>query len=310
MVGFRGVAAGAAAAVVAVAGNRLAVDARPTQDATEGSRWWRTNHAGVPVTLMEGPVSGVAVTAGLAVERILAGRGGPTAAIAVAAIGSGLVGAYDDLYGSAQARGFRGHLRALRSGTITSGLVKIAGVGLSGLAASMLLRRTRTGSSSRPLVVLDVVLDTTLIAGTANLINLLDLRPGRAAKVVLGLGAGLLGAGSAPVVGAALGSLPTDLTAQSMLGDCGANALGAALAVTAADRLPLAGRLAALAGVAALNLASERVSFTAVIERVPLLRALDRLGRRAPGPEPTTAGPTASVPTTAGRTPTDPAETS
>jgi hypothetical protein len=316
MVGLRGTpglrggaAAGAIAAAVALAGNRLAVDARPTRDSTGGSRWWRTNHAGVPVTLAEGPVSVVAITAGLAVDRMLAGRSGPTGAMAVAVVGSGLVGAYDDLYGSAQARGFRGHLGALRSGTVTSGLVKIAGVGLSGLGASVLLRRDRADSSGLPRV-LEVVVDTLLIAGTANLVNLLDLRPGRAAKVVLGLGVGLLGAGSAPVVGAVLGSLPTDLAAQSMLGDCGANALGAALAVTAADRLPLAARLAALAGVAALNVASERVSFTAVIERVPLLRALDRLGRRAPASDPATAGPTTASGRAAGPPPADPAETS
>ena len=123
-----------------------------------------------------------------------------------------------------------------------------------------------------------------------------------AASVALALVLAFVAArvGSAPIVGAALGSLPTDLAAQTMLGDCGANALGAALAVTAADRLPLAARLAALAGVAALNLASERVSFTAVIERVRLLRALDQLGRRPPARDQTPTGPT----------PTDSAETS
>ena len=64
-----------------------------------------------------------------------------------------------------------------------------------------------------------------------------------------------------------------------MLGDCGANALGAAVATAAAASWPRPARLLALAGVAALNLASERVSFTAVIERVPVLRRLDQLGR-------------------------------
>jgi hypothetical protein len=72
-----------------------------------------------------------------------------------------------------------------------------------------------------------------------------------------------------------------------MLGDCGANGLGAAVATVAADRMPRAARLIALAGVVALNLASERVSFTAVIERHPVLRALDGLGRERP-PQPVT----------------------
>ena len=66
-----------------------------------------------------------------------------------------------------------------------------------------------------------------------------------------------------------------------MLGDCGANALGAGLAVSAA-RLPLPVRLVVLAGVVGLNLASERVSFTAVIANNPVLNAVDQWGRGDP----------------------------
>jgi len=124
------------------------------------------------------------------------------------------------------------------------------------------------------------VLDTALIAATANLTNLLDLRPGRAAKVIILLGSGLSGVGAAPAVGAAVGSLPTDLAGRSMLGDCGANALGAAVGTAAVQALPWQPRLLACAAAVALNLASEQVSFTAVIERTPLLRRLDQLGRR------------------------------
>ncbi|HEV2892382.1 MAG TPA: hypothetical protein VG411_01405, partial [Actinomycetota bacterium] len=71
------------------------------------------------------------------------------------------------------------------------------------------------------------------------------------------------------------------------LGDCGANALGAGVATAAAATLSRPARLLALAGVVALNLASERVSFTAVIERTAWLRALDQLGRE---PRPVAAG--------------------
>jgi UDP-N-acetylmuramyl pentapeptide phosphotransferase/UDP-N-acetylglucosamine-1-phosphate transferase len=73
-----------------------------------------------------------------------------------------------------------------------------------------------------------------------------------------------------------------------MMGDCGANALGAAVATAAVTRLPPAAKLAALAGVVALNLASERVSFTAVIARTPVLAWLDALGRTPSSP---VAGP-------------------
>ena len=64
-----------------------------------------------------------------------------------------------------------------------------------------------------------------------------------------------------------------------MLGDCGANALGAAVGTVAAAWLPRPAKLAVLLAVVGLNLASERVSFTAVIDRTPTLRWLDQLGR-------------------------------
>jgi hypothetical protein len=75
--------------------------------------------------------------------------------------------------------------------------------------------------------------------------------------------------------------LPDDLDERVMLGDGGANAFGALLGVALADRTGLVGRAALLAGLGALTAASERVSFTKVIEGTPGLRGLDRLGRRA-----------------------------
>jgi UDP-GlcNAc:undecaprenyl-phosphate/decaprenyl-phosphate GlcNAc-1-phosphate transferase len=243
----------------------------------ETSRWRRTNHAGSPVTLAEGPVAVLAALAGTAIGIAVGSPARVGVAAAVAAAGAGAVGAYDDLYGSTQAKGLRGHLRALRSGTVTSGTIKIAGVGASALAASAIIgRRRRCGFAGR---LGGGVLDSALIAGTANLTNLFDLRPGRAAKVVLLLGAGLLGAGSAPYVGAAAGCLPADLGERAMLGDCGANALGAGIGTVAAARLPVVAKVVAVLAVLALTAASERVSFTSVIEATPALRWLDHLGR-------------------------------
>jgi hypothetical protein len=81
-------------------------------------------------------------------------------------------------------------------------------------------------------------------------------------------------------VGAALALLGEDLGERAMLGDAGANALGALLGVAAAASLPRPARVALLAGIAGLTAASEKVSFTAVIERTPALKWLDMLGRR------------------------------
>jgi UDP-N-acetylmuramyl pentapeptide phosphotransferase/UDP-N-acetylglucosamine-1-phosphate transferase len=267
------IASGLAAAAAALLGNRLA-----SNRATSIPAWTRRNHAGLDVTLAEGPVAVVSLLAGLLVARLLPGGAGALpGAVAIAAAGSGAVGAYDDLHGSAQAKGFRGHLAALRSGTITSGTIKIAGVGVSAAAASLMLGRRQAQGVGR---LAEVVTNTALIAATANLTNLCDLRPGRAAKVTMVLSAGLAGVGAAPVLGAAAGCLPSDLREKSMLGDCGANALGAATGTVAAARLPPVLKLLALLAVGGLNVASERVSFSAVIDRTPALRWLDRLGRR------------------------------
>ncbi|WP_213455324.1 hypothetical protein [Rhizomonospora bruguierae] len=266
-------AAGAAAA-------RAALNA--AAGAPRAHRLERTNFRGRTVTLAGGPALAAAASLTSAAG---AGRPALAAAALTAGLGSGAVGLYDDLVGGRpehRAKGFRGHLGALRQGRVTSGLVKIAGVGASAAAAAALLGAGRGRGRARS--VAHFIADAGVIAGTANLVNLLDLRPGRALKagVLLGapLAAGRRGGLAAGPVGAALGLLESDLDERSMLGDSGANSLGALLGVAVAARSGLAGKLAVLAAVGALTAASERVSFTRVIERTPVLRELDELGRR------------------------------
>ncbi|MEH0939289.1 hypothetical protein, partial [Micromonospora psammae] len=228
-----------------------------------------------------------------------AALGAPSApaggAALLAGAGAGAVGLYDDVVGARPeqkaAKGFTGHLAALREGRVTAGLVKIVGVGAVGLGAAALLaadpkvaahpRRQRQGVLGRGV---DVLLGAGVIAGTANLLNLLDLRPGRALKSGLLLGAPLTrgphGGIAAGALGAASGLLEADLDERVMVGDSGANALGALLGVTLAARSGPLGRAGILAVLAGLTAASEKVSFTQVIQRTPGLRELDALGRR------------------------------
>ncbi|MDG4766386.1 hypothetical protein O7632_20100 [Solwaraspora sp. WMMD406] len=249
----------------------------------------RTNFRGRTVSLAGGP----AVAAGASLAAAL-GAANPTVAAAalVAGGGAGAVGLYDDVAGSRPdqraVKGFAGHLAALRAGRVTSGVVKIVGVGVAGLGAAALLAVDPARRRPRHLVGrgADLLLGAGVIAGTANLVNLLDLRPGRAAKASLLVAApltrGAHGGPAAGIAGAVVGILPDDLDERVMLGDCGANALGALLGVAIADRCGPIGRAGALAVLAALTATSERVSFTQVIGRTPGLRELDALGRRTP----------------------------
>ena len=251
--------------------------------------WGRTNHRGEPVTLLEGPAFVAGATAAVLVAPGLSGR--TRAAALIAGAGGGLLGAYDDLAGSGASRGFKGHLGALARGEVTSGSVKILGIGAAGLVAAAV---AGTAAGSKPGALVDVVINGALVAGGANLLNLFDLRPGRAIKVGLLAGTPLAAGAPAALVAAPLGAaaalLPEDLGERAMLGDAGANALGALLGLAAATRLGRGGRLAVLTGVAGLTGASEFVSFTKVIQSTPPLHWLDMLGRRpaagvAPRPE-------------------------
>lgn len=238
--------------------------------------WARTNHAGQAVTLLEGPAFVLGALAGSAFAP------GPGARAAVL-IGSGVLGAVDDLVGTTSSKGLRGHLGALARGEVTTGAVKIAGLALTGLAGVALMdRRVGRRVGRGPLATL---LGGAVVAGAANAVNLFDLRPGRALKVTM-LAAGVTlaarpGATPAAALGASLGVIGDDLAARSMLGDTGANAAGALVGLAVVERTGLAGRAVALAALAALTLASERVSFSAVIDRQPILRRLDRWGRAA-----------------------------
>jgi hypothetical protein len=163
------------------------------------------------------------------------------------------IGLADDLW-SGPERGFRGHLRAGR----TTGVLKLFGIPVVGLIA------TRRASGAL------------LVGLAANVLNQLDTRPGRALKAYLPAALAL----DAPL-GIAVLLLPYDLREMAMLGDAGANGLGALLGLKSVERFTGRGRWAAIGALAGLTLLGERISLGALIERTPGLAQFDRLGRRA-----------------------------
>jgi hypothetical protein len=265
----------------------------------KASQWERTNFHGVTVSLRGGVAMAGASVASAAVASALSDQ--PRAALGgvVASLGGGLAGYIDDVDqgahdGGKVAKGLKGHLGALAHGQVTTGVIKIAGIGASALAASALVGSKATSVSGK---AADLALNTVLIAGAANLANLLDLRPGRALKATVLVAAPLsyfsCAAAKTPASpasaqrllasglnAAAITALVEDLQETTMLGDTGANAAGALLGTSLAANDSWKLRLGTALGVVGLILASEKVSFSKVIAANPALNWLDQLWRR------------------------------
>ncbi len=200
---------------------------------------------------------------------------------AVYVLGVALLGLMDDALGrgeqAAVPRGWRGHARALGAGRFSTGAIKALGaLALAAYATSGLGRHD-----------LAYVADLALLLLTTNLFNLLDLRPGRVEKAFAALLVGLcIGAWTAQpldllglFIGPVLVGAVFTLRERAMLGDTGSNLVGALAGISLLVTLGDTGRLVALGAVVALNLYGEFRSISKSVEGVPLLRALDSLGR-------------------------------
>lgn len=190
----------------------------------KASQWERTNFHGVTVSLRGGVAMAGAAVASAAVASALSDQ--PRAALGgvVASLGGGLAGYIDDVDqgahdGGKVAKGLKGHLGALAHGQVTTGVIKIAGIGASALAASSLVGSKATSVSGK---AADLALNTVLIAGTANLANLLDLRPGRALKATVLVAAPLSYFSCAAAKAPASGASVTSATASVASGASGA----------------------------------------------------------------------------------------
>jgi UDP-N-acetylmuramyl pentapeptide phosphotransferase/UDP-N-acetylglucosamine-1-phosphate transferase len=257
----------------------------------------RSNYAGREVPVPLGILIPVAAFVALGVtapldrlvdDRILETRGMAGAMIYI--IGVCLLGTIDDLLGTPviegglgrqDPRGVRGHAKAIFGGGFSTGAMKAIGsLGLAAFAIGLIVPDSW-----------EYLLAISLVVVTTNLFNLLDLRPGRALKVFFVLAIALcVGAWTLEPVwltAVFVGSLPVlmyyDLSEQGMLGDAGSNVLGAIAGIWMIVTLSVTGQLVALAVVLLITLYGEFRSISQLIDRTPMLRFFDRLGRRAKG---------------------------
>lgn len=252
----------------------------------------RQNHRGATLTTASGLLIVVAVIAVEGIRTIIELLGASDGATALdrlvvlaTVVAFGALGFIDDVLGDDAEKGLKGHVRAALHGRVTTGFIKLGG----GASVALVVAGAALGGSAGRILI-----DAALIALAANMGNLFDRAPGRTLKVALLAwipvallaGTSATGLALAVVIGAAAGLLPSDLAERSMLGDTGANAVGAALGVALVLSASPTVRTVVAVVLVALTLASELVSFSAVIARFPPLRSLDRLGRRPEEPAP------------------------
>ena len=257
-------------------------------------RWRATNYRGAELAGVSGTVVVLVGVAGIVVLQLLDRADlHPTHGYAtlVAVLGFGLLGLLDDLGNDTSGGGFTGHLTALREGRVTTGFAKLLGGAVVAMVATAMFESAGPATAGDLLDVdgvLSVVRGGGLIALGANLLNLFDRAPGRATKVgivwwclllALNWGSGAVStAWAAATVGAAVGLLGSEIREQHMQGDTGVNASGAALGLATVAVAGPSAEWIVLAVLVALNLASERISFTSVIDQTRPLRWLDRIG--------------------------------
>jgi UDP-GlcNAc:undecaprenyl-phosphate GlcNAc-1-phosphate transferase len=201
----------------------------------------------------------------------------------LALVGFGLLGLIDDRWGTAEFKGLRGHLRALASGRVTTGFLKAAGGALLAAGIAWQISASANALVSAPLIAL-----------MANLFNLLDLRPLRTLKAFWLLNLGLLGSAvtlPTALLGLSLPYARLESTRRLMLGDVGANGLGAATGAALALALPLPAQAVLVLALASFHAWAEKHSLSAWIARHPWADAIDRWGRGEDPPQPPRGDP-------------------
>ena len=185
-------------------------------------------------------------------------------------------GALDDLIGNRNVSGLKGHFKSLFKGELTTGGFKALFGGFVGLVVSVCI------SSS----IVDIIVNTLIIALSTNLMNLFDLRPGRAIKAYLVIMipiyitlTGYTKVFPLLILPNVLAYFNTDLKARGMMGDTGSNVLGISIGVLMAFGYGIKVRVAWLVFLVLMHLITEKFSLTKIIEKNKVLKFIDDLGR-------------------------------
>lgn len=237
----------------------------------------KSNYRGKMVSAALGPALLLGYLPGAAAVLWIDPAAAPPFSILFLWIGFAFLGLWDDLI-TEKTSGFKGHFGAARQGKLTAGFLKVITAVLVGLLFA----------GSLPFSPGHRLLALLLLLLSANGLNLFDRRPGRALKIFFPGAALIIFLARSPDAAAqlliplmvgALAIAPLDLEASAMLGDCGANLLGAALGIAAVLYLSPALQAAFLFFWSGVHLFCEYYSLSRVIENSSVLRRLDYLGR-------------------------------
>ncbi|MHB8155968.1 MAG: hypothetical protein ACYDEQ_00990 [Desulfocucumaceae bacterium] len=192
-----------------------------------------------------------------------------------------MLGLMDDFWGNGACKGIAGHLKSLVRGRPTTGSIK-AIVGM--LAALYISAAIEYRSGNWHIIPLDAL----VLALSVNLINLLDLRPGRAGKFFLAAASLIIIAFwyrpetlfMALSAGSLLAFISHDLKAKCMMGDAGSNVLGSVLGLSAIWLFDIYMRLLYLGFLLMVHIIAEKYSFSSIIAGNRAFDYIDRLGRK------------------------------
>jgi UDP-GlcNAc:undecaprenyl-phosphate GlcNAc-1-phosphate transferase len=192
----------------------------------------------------------------------------------------GALGLIDDLFGDRSVGGLKGHFsELLLNHKLTTGAAKAIGGTFSALVAGFLLN---------PHTPAKALVAAGIIALTANALNLTDTRPGRTIllSLLLIVLSAAIGFSRVTSIDVALFGAPVlllcvmflfDRSAKLMMGDVGANSIGALIGAIWVMIVPEQAQLVYFGLLIWFHIWTETHSLSQTIEKTPWLRSIDRL---------------------------------